>query len=99
MKWKFADPADPPVVWDSEVPYQETQVEDLSHPLPSTAATVHVLYQLHAYSKRQRIEQEHRQRLWQLSILAVAATVLVVAWMVLMQRRERPARAGKRSRR
>ena len=86
---RFNDPADPPIVWDSEVPYQETQVQDLDHPLPSTPASVHVLYQLHAYNKRQRIEQEHRQRLWQLSILAAAATALVGAWVVVVQRRER----------
>ncbi len=48
-----------------------------------------MLYQLHAYNKRQRIEQEHRQRLWQLSILAAAATALVGAWVVVVQRRER----------
>jgi len=86
---RFDDPADPPIVWDSEVPYQETQVQDLNHPLPSTPASVHVLYQLHAYNKRQRIEQEHRQRLWQLSLLAAAATLMVGAWIVVVQRRER----------
>ena len=89
MEVLFDDAPDEPIVWDSELPYQASQVAELRHPLPSTPATVRVLYQLHAYNKRQRIEQEHRQRLWQLSILAAVATVLVGAWIVLVRRRER----------
>ena len=39
-------------------------------PLPSAPASVRVFYQLHAFNKRQRLEQEHQQRLQQLSVLA-----------------------------
>ena len=78
-----------PIVWDSELPYQPSQVQELRHPLPSAPASVHLFYQLHAYDKRQRGEQEHKQRLQQLSILAVVATVLVGIWIVLLRRRER----------
>ena len=64
-------------------------MQELRHPLPSAPASVHLFYQLHAYDKRQRGEQEHKQRLQQLSILAVVATVLVGIWIVLLRRRER----------
>jgi signal transduction histidine kinase len=83
------DGGDEPIVWDSQLPYQASQVQELRHSLPSTPAVVRVLYQLHAYNRRQRSEQEHQQRLQQLSILAAIATALVGVWIVLVQRRER----------
>jgi signal transduction histidine kinase len=84
------DAPDDPIVWDSDVPYQASQVMQLDHSLrPTAPAVVHVYYQLHAYNKRQSLEQEHQQRLQQVSILAAIATVLVGAWIVLVQRRER----------
>jgi signal transduction histidine kinase len=85
----FDDAQDEPIVWDSELPYQASQVRELRHPLPSAPASVHLFYQLHAYNRRQRGAQEHKQRLQQLSILAVVATVLVGTWIVLLRRRER----------
>ncbi len=85
----FDDRSVQPIVWDSELPFRETEVQELSHPLPSSPASARVFYQLHAFNIRQRLEQEHQQRLQQLSILAVIATVLVAAWIVLLQRRER----------
>jgi signal transduction histidine kinase len=83
-----------PIVWDSGLPCDATQYRTLVrrlHPQVSIA----VRYQLHAYSKRQRIEQEHARRLRQLSVvaaaaavLALAATVLVLSWLLLLRRRE-----------
>jgi signal transduction histidine kinase len=84
----FDDPADPPIVWDAEVPYRDNEVQTLTHPLPSAPATVRVFYQEHAFNIRQRLEQEHQQRLQQLSILALIATALVGAWVLLVRRRE-----------
>jgi signal transduction histidine kinase len=77
-----------PITWDSDIPAHASQYQELDHPI-HPHATVNVRYQLHAYSKRQRIEQEHAARVRWLALLAVAATVLGVAWAILLQRRER----------
>jgi signal transduction histidine kinase len=77
-----------PITWDSGLPTDASQYQVLEHPL-NRYATVFVRYQLHAYNKRQRIEQAHHQRLRQLSALAVAGTLLGILWMVIVQRRER----------
>jgi signal transduction histidine kinase len=44
---------------------------------------------LHAFNKRQRIEQEQGRRLRQLSLLALAAMGLALAWLLFLQGRER----------
>ena len=85
----FDDRSVEPIIWDSELPFRESEVQLLDLPLRSAPASARVFYQLHAFNIRQRLEQEHQQRLQQLSILAVIATVLVGAWIVLLQRRER----------
>jgi len=74
----FDDPGDEPIVWDSGVPYQEKEVQELTHPLPSAPAKARVFYQLHAFNIRQRLEQGRQQRLQQLSILAVIATLVIL---------------------
>jgi signal transduction histidine kinase len=79
---------DTPITWDSGLPSDASQYQVLEHRL-HPYATVYIRYQLHAYNKRQRIEQAHHQRLRQLSALAVAGTVLGLTWMVIVQRRER----------
>jgi signal transduction histidine kinase len=79
---------DEPITWDSGLPFDASQYQVLEHRLHDYA-TIFVRYQLHAYNKRQRIEQAHHQRLRQLSALAVAGTVLGLTWMVIVQRRER----------
>src|SRR5579884_1066449 len=79
---------DSPITWDSGLPTDASQYQVLEHGLlPYATTSVH--YQLHAYNKRQRIEQAHNQRLLQLSALAIAGTVLSLTWMVVVQRRER----------
>jgi len=87
-----------PIIWDSDLPYrlhphrgspeQSSQYKILRLRLKA-GATVVLIYQLHAFNKRQRIEYEHQRRLRQASVLAGAATVLAVLWLVLLQRRER----------
>lgn len=79
---------DAPITWDSGLPSDASQYQVLEHNL-NPYATISVRYQLHAYNKRQRIEQAHHQRLNQLSALAIAGTVLSLTWMVIVQRRER----------
>ena len=76
-----------PIAWDSGLPSHPSQYTELSHRVHPRAVAV-VRYQLHAFNKRQRIEQEHAARLRQLGALAVAATALGVAWMALLRRRE-----------
>ncbi len=79
---------DAPIIWDSGLPTDASQYRVLEHRLHPYAVVV-VRYQLHAFNKRQRIEQAHHQRLRQLSVLAAAGTVLSLTWMLMMQRRER----------
>ncbi len=86
---RFDDPAEEAIVWDSQLPLSDAAVQVLTHPLPSVAASAKVSYQLHAFNIRQRLEQEHQQRLLTLSILAAIATLLVAAWVVPVRRRER----------
>jgi signal transduction histidine kinase len=83
------EPFDAPVTWDSGLPSDASQFQELEHEIVPGRATVYLRYQLHAYNKRWRIEQAHKLRLRQLSVLAVAATVIGLAWLVLLQRRER----------
>jgi signal transduction histidine kinase len=77
-----------PITWDSGLPSDSSQYQEMEHSI-HPQASVYVRYQLHAYNKRQRIEQEHDQRIRQLGALAVAGTLLAILWMVLAQRRER----------
>jgi len=79
---------DPPVVWDSHVPVDDSQVEEFEHPL-GAHARVKLRYQLHAYDKRQRDEAVRPARVRYLSILAIIATGLAGLWVVYAQRRER----------
>ena len=55
-----------PITWDSGLPSDASQYQVLEYHL-HPYATVYIRYQLHAYNKRQRIEQAHHQRLRQLS--------------------------------
>ena len=85
------DQALPPIVWESGVPRTglSNQVRRLDHPLLGGQALLRMEYQLHAYNKRQQIEQAANLRLRWMSVLAVAATALAVLWIILVQRRER----------
>jgi signal transduction histidine kinase len=78
----------PPITWESGVPRHPSQFRELrNHPVHDQA-WLSVQYQLHAYNKRQRIEQVAGERLHWISGLAVAGTILALLWMVIVHRRE-----------
>lgn len=77
-----------PIAWDSEIPSGASQYQQMDYRI-HPHATVSVRYQLHAYNKRQRTEQEHTARVRLLGGLAVTATVIGAVWALLLQRRER----------
>jgi signal transduction histidine kinase len=77
-----------PITWDSGLPVHSTQYRELALRLPS-GAVADVKYQLHAYNRRQQNEQEQQKRGRQLAFLALAATILVTAWVLIVQGRER----------
>src|SRR5262245_4489004 len=77
-----------PIVWDSHVPVDDSQVEEYEHPL-AEHARVKLVYQLHAYDKRQRDEALRPKREGRLTILAIIATGIAGLWIVYTQRRER----------
>jgi signal transduction histidine kinase len=79
---------DDPVVWDSDLPVSQSQYHEKAFAIHPRASVL-VRYQLHAYSKRQRAEQEQTQRVHLLTLLAVAATALGAAWLMLVHGRER----------
>jgi signal transduction histidine kinase len=83
-----AERIDAPVVWESGLPFHSSQFQESEYRI-HPSARVYVRYQLHAFNKRQRIEQEQTTRLRQVGALAVAATLIALVWMVLVQRRER----------
>jgi signal transduction histidine kinase len=87
LEVRLDDEPNAPIVWDSELPSESTPYQQLQHRV-HPRAVVSVRYQLHAYNKRQRQEQEHYRRVQQLAALAVAATILGFTWAVVAQRRE-----------
>jgi signal transduction histidine kinase len=84
----FDETFDPPIAWDSHVPVDDSQVEEYEHRI-GKHARVKLVYQLHAYDKRQRDEAVRPARVRRLSILAMVATGLAGIWVVYAQRRER----------
>jgi signal transduction histidine kinase len=91
-------PLSEPIIWDSGLPSGEAgpseEPENFGQYQQRTFrlhphANVRVRYQLHAFNKRQRIEQEQTRRLRQLGLLALTATILALGWMGLVQHRER----------
>jgi signal transduction histidine kinase len=76
-----------PISWDSMMPSQARSGPPGEFPL-HPKATVRVWYQLHAFAKRQKSEQDKARQLWQLSALAIAATALALAWLFLVQNNE-----------
>jgi signal transduction histidine kinase len=88
LQVRLDDEPDAPITWDSELPSASGLSLEMEHRL-HPRASVFVRYQLHAYHKRQRQEQEHNRKLQQLAGLAAAATALGFTWVVVVQRRER----------
>jgi signal transduction histidine kinase len=84
------DPGGPiePMTWESGLPVHSSQYRELVL-RPHAGAVVEVKYQLHAYNRRQRNEQEQQKRGRQLAFLAATAAILAVAWVLIVQGRER----------
>ncbi len=88
-----------PIVWDSGLEATSGQGRTIALPLRAGTgsvsnkiiAIVKVNYQLRAWNKRQRDELVKASRFRQLTLLAVAATILGVAWLMLLQADERDA--------
>ncbi|MFO0843401.1 MAG: HAMP domain-containing sensor histidine kinase [Gemmataceae bacterium] len=84
-----------PVIWDSGLEARSGQGRKDTFALGGgrsarePVASVRVHYQLRAWNKRQRDEEQKARRVRQLGLLAVAATVLGVAWLMLLQADER----------
>jgi signal transduction histidine kinase len=84
-----------PVIWDSGLDVQPRQHRSAEISLRSGRdgnlgmGRVRMNYQLHAWNKRQRNEEVKARRLWQLGLLAVAASGLGLAWLLLLQADER----------
>ena len=79
---------DRPVIWDSGQELTSGRYPSATVPL-GKGGEVQVLYQLRAWNKRQRDEQQRAHRLRLLSLLSVAATGLGLAWLLLVQSDER----------
>ena len=77
------------IVWDSDWPRDDTRVRSYIHPTLHSHAEIRVLYQLHTYNNRQRLEQLKAARNRELFWLALFATPLGLGWLVYTQRRER----------
>ncbi|MFO0929846.1 MAG: HAMP domain-containing sensor histidine kinase [Gemmataceae bacterium] len=80
-----------PVVWDSGLEPSSGQYRESTFPL-EPGARVMVRYQLRAWNKRQRDAQQRVQRVWQLGLLAIAATGFGLAWVLRVQADERERR-------
>lgn len=77
------------IVWDSDWPRDDKRVRRYIHLTLHAHAEILVLYQLHTYNNRQRLEQLKAARNRELFWLAVFATPLGLGWLVYTQRRER----------
>jgi signal transduction histidine kinase len=76
------------IVWDSYQTRLPGQYREINHAI-TPHAWVNVQYQLHAYNKRQQIEQAGSQRVRWVGVLAIAGTVFALMWVFLVQHRER----------
>jgi signal transduction histidine kinase len=83
----FEDDLAPPIEWNSHLPGQRNDVEEMTHALGPRAQVV-VRYQMHVFDKRQQEEMNRPARVRRLGLLAIVATALAIAWMIYVQRRE-----------
>ena len=97
LEVRFQEKHYAPIIWDSEIPIRPYTGSDMPQPssqykvlrhLLRSGATVVVVYQLHAYRRQQRIEEDQQRRIRQVLLLLGMATLLTGTWLVLMQRRE-----------
>jgi signal transduction histidine kinase len=91
---KFAGAAQPvpaPIVWDSEVP-RPSRVRSLQYRLlgdDDQRAELAVVYQLHAYNKRQRDEEQRQAQVLVIGVLAGATLLLASVWVWFFLKRSR----------
>lgn len=77
-----------PIVWDSQLPRQKSQYQELSEPLVP-GARVEVQYRLHAYQQRHFQERQEATRRLLLGGVGLLFVLAVLVWFVAAQRRER----------
>jgi signal transduction histidine kinase len=85
------NPLPEPLIWDSEVP-RPSRVRSLQYRLLGDAderAQLVVVYQLHAYNKRQRDEEQRQTQVLVIGVLAAASTLLAAVWIWFFLRRAR----------
>jgi signal transduction histidine kinase len=86
----------PPISWDSQEPRHESQFRTLRDFPLTGQARLTLEYQTHAFNQRQQAEGDARRRLRWVTAMAVAGTVLALAWSGLIQRREREREVQRR---
>ncbi len=91
-----------PIAWDSDVPYpagqDQRRVRDLEYRLlgeQDDRATVRVVYQLHAFNKRQQDEARQQQLYALVTLLVAAAAALAFVWVYFFLKRERERELGR----
>lgn len=77
-----------PIVWESGLEPSAESYQDQTVPLRG-GAEVRIVCQVRAWNKRQQADQEKARRAQLLMVLGVAATVLAVAWVMLLHSGER----------
>src|ERR1051326_6685643 len=94
LQVQFADPAVPPITWDSPVPRprQQGQVHRLEHPVREggeIVARIVCEYRLHAYARSRRDEAERAGAEWMAGALVVVAGIVALIWVYTFLTRER----------
>lgn len=93
LELRFIPAHEKPIRWDSRLPTHSVPLTRLTVPLLARAgqrAELEIAYQLHAYAQRQEelAAREARLRSW-MSLLAIAAAVVAVLWIMVYLRSER----------
>jgi signal transduction histidine kinase len=93
LEVRFYPEGEAPIRWDSRLPTGQVQISRTPVELYESGgrrAEAWVDYQLHAYAQRQEelAARESRLRAW-LSLLAIAAAVVAVLWVMVFLRSER----------
>jgi signal transduction histidine kinase len=79
-----------PIVWDSELPRQKGQYQELAPVrVGRRGATVELHYRLHAFTQQQHEERQRGARQFWLGMLGVLLGLVVLSGVYLAQRRER----------
>jgi signal transduction histidine kinase len=80
----------PQIVWDSELPRQKGQYQELApFRIGRRGASVELHYRLHAFTQQQHEERQRGARQFWLGMLGVVLGMVVLSGIYLAQRRER----------